>query len=173
MKTITLLLSSILFVNFLNAQTMSTKTPEQRIAAIEDKMAIKEVVDIFSNLADTKEIDKQVLLFTEDGIVESGSGDRKMTLSGRKQLFDAFSGYLANFSIVYHQNGQQTIDELTNNTAKATSYCRVVLVGEQNGKQMKTTMYVMYKDEFVKQNGKWLIKKRNSNFVRTEVEEVK
>ncbi|MFT3920322.1 hypothetical protein [Cloacibacterium sp.] len=31
---------------------------ESKIQAIEDKMAIKQVVDIFSNLADTKEIDK-------------------------------------------------------------------------------------------------------------------
>lgn len=173
MKTITILATLMLTTVFSFAQQSNSGNMEKKIQAIEDKMAIREVFDIFSNLADTKEIDKQVLLFTEDGIVESGSGDRKTTLSGRKQLFDAFSGYLANFSMVYHQNGQQTIDELTNNTAKATSYCRVILVGEQNGKQMKTTMYVIYKDEFVKQNGKWLIKKRHSNFVRTEIEEVK
>ena len=146
---------------------------ESKIQTIEDKMAIKQVVDVFSNLADTKEIDKQVLLFTEDGIVESGSGDNKMLLSGRKQLFDAFSGYLANFSIVYHQNGQQTIDELTANTAKTTSYCQVILIGKQDGKEMKTTMFTIYKDEWVKQNGQWLIKHRTSNFVHRVVEEVK
>jgi hypothetical protein len=72
-------------------------------------------------------------------MVESGSGDRKNTLSGRKQLFDEFSGYLANFSIVYHQNELQTIDELTVNTAKATSYCHVILLGEENGKYTKIT----------------------------------
>lgn len=143
---------------------------EQRIASIEDKMAIKNVVDVFSNLADTKEIDKQILLFTEDGKVESGTGEQKMVLTGRKQLFDAFSAYLANFDIVYHQNGQQTIDELTETTAKATSYCRVILVGEQDGKETKITHYVIYTDEFVKENGTWLIKHRFSNFVRTEIE---
>lgn len=174
MKTITLLFSSIFFINFLNAQTMKAKTPEQRIAAIEDKMAIKQVVDVFSNLADTKEIDKQVLLFTEDGIVESYSdGKQTSSLKGREQLEQAFSGFLSNFHTVYHQNGQQTIDELTANTAKATSYCRVILAGEQNRKQMKTTMYTIYKDEFVKQNGQWLIKYRTSNFKWREVKGVK
>lgn len=173
MKTTILILFFSLITAFSNAQTMNNKNLEQRIAIIENKMAIKHVVDEFSKLADTKEIDKQVLLFTEDGVVESGSGDRKMTLTGRKQLLDAFYSYLANFSIVYHQNGQQTIDELTANTAKTTSYCRVILVGNQNGKPTKITHYVIYHDEFVKQNGKWLIKKRNSNFVRTEAEEVK
>ncbi|MFT3822744.1 MAG: nuclear transport factor 2 family protein [Chitinophagaceae bacterium] len=147
---------------------------EARIQAIEDKMAIKEVVDIFSNLADTKEIDKQVLLFTEDGVVQSYSnGQLSSDLKGRKELKERFAGFLANFHTVYHQNGQQTIDELTANTAKATSYCRVILVAEQSGKQIKTTMYTIYKDEFVKQNGKWLIQKRTSNFIRMEVEEVK
>lgn len=71
MKTITSILVSLLFFNLSNAQTMNPQNIEQRIAAIEDKMAIKNVVDVFSNLADTKEIDKQVLLFTEDGEVES------------------------------------------------------------------------------------------------------
>ena len=174
MKTITSILVSLLFFNLSNAQTMNTKNIEQRIAAIEDKMAIKNVVDVFSNLADTKEIDKQVLLFTEDGEVESyANSERTSLLKGRKQLEQAFSGFLSNFHTIYHQNGQQTIDELTDNTAKATSYCRVILVGEQDGKQMKTTMYTIYKDEFVKQNGQWLIKHRTSNFMWQEVEEVK
>ena len=39
--------------------------------------------------------------------------------------------------------------------------------------EMKTTMYVIYKDSFVKQDGQWLIQHRTSNFVRTEAEEVK
>lgn len=147
---------------------------ESRIQTIEDKIAIKNVVDLFSNLADTKEIDEQVLLFTEDGVVQSlSNGQISSDLKGRAELKLRFAGFLDNFHTVYHQNGQQTIDELTANTAKATSYCRVILVGNQNGKETKTTMYTIYKDEFVKQDGVWLIKKRTSNFIRTEREELK
>ena len=153
---------------------MNNKTIEQRLAAIEDKMAIKYVVDEFSNLADTKEIDKQVLLFTEDGVVQSiSAGQPGNILKGREGLKQAFSSFLANFHTVYHQNGQQTIEELTENTAKATNYCRVILVGKQGNKEMKTTLYTIYKDDFVKEGGKWLIKHRTSNFVHREVEEVK
>lgn len=173
MKNVALIFLFILSTSQTFTQTMETTTIEQRVAAIEDKMAIKEVVDIFSNLADTKEIDKQVLLFTEDGIVESYSnGAPSSALKGREQLAQVFSGFLANFHTVYHQNGQQTIDELTENTAKATSYCRVILIGEQEGKQMKTTLYTIYNDEFVKQDGQWLIKHRRSNFMWREVEEI-
>lgn len=157
-----------------NAQKNKQTIMESQIQTIENKMAIKQVVDLFSNLADTKEIDKQVLLFTEDGIVQSYSnGTLSANLKGRQELKETFSGFLSNFHTVYHQNGQQTIDELTENTAKATSYCRVILVGEQNGKKTKTTMYTIYKDEFVKLNGIWLIKKRISNFIRVESEEIK
>jgi len=163
----------LLFSTVTTAQKMDNKSIEQRIALIEDKMAIKYIVDEFSNLADTKEIDKQVLLFTEDGIVQSVSKDQpSSTLKGREQLKQAFSSFLSNFHTVYHQNGQQTIN-LQGNKAEAVSYCRVILVGKQNEKEMKTTLYTIYKDLFVKENGKWLISQRTSNFVRREVEEVK
>ncbi len=152
---------------------MDKNTIEQRVAAIEDKMAIKFVVDEFSNLADTKEIDQQVLLFTEDGEVTSVSNGQSSTpLTGREQLKLAFSGFLSNFHTVYHQNGQQTIN-LQGDKAEAISYCRVILVGKQDGKEMKTTLYTIYKDSFVKINGNWLIKHRTSNFAHREVEEIK
>jgi len=163
----------LLFSTVTFAQKIDNKNIEQRLAAIEDKMAIKYVVDEFSNLADTKEIDKQVLLFTEDGVLVSlSNGQPGSPLKGREQLKQAFSAFLSNFHTVYHQNGQQTIN-LQGNKAEAVSYCRVILVGKQNDKEMKTTLYTIYKDVFVKENGKWLINHRTSNFVRREVEEVK
>src|SRR5687768_3328041 len=173
MKSTTTALVFLLFSTLALAQKMDNKSIEQRLAAIEDKMAIKYVVDEFSNLADTKEIDKQILLFTEDGVVQSVSnGQPGSPLKGRDQLKQAFSGFLSNFHTVYHQNGQQTIN-LQGNKAEAVSYCRVILVGKQNDKEMKTTLYTIYKDAFLKEGGKWLIKHRTSNFVHREVEEVK
>jgi ketosteroid isomerase-like protein len=173
MKPITTTLVFALLSTLTFAQNKNHKTMEQRIAAIEDKMAIKYVVDEFSNLADTKEIDKQVLLFTEDGVVTSISNGQPSTpLKGREQLKQAFSAFLSNFHTVYHQNGQQTIN-LQGDKAEAVSYCRVILIGKQADKEMKTTLYTIYKDVFVKVAGKWLIKERTSNFVHREVEEVK
>jgi len=173
MKFITTAIAFTLLSIITFAQKMEKKSIEQRIATIEDKMAIKYVVDEFSNLADTKEIDKQVLLFTKDGTVTSISNGQPSTpLKGREQLKQAFSSFLSNFHTVYHQNGQQTIN-LKGDKAEATSYCRVILVGKQNDKETKTTLYTIYKDAFVKEGGKWLIKERTSNFVHREVEDVK
>jgi ketosteroid isomerase-like protein len=173
MKRVTTTLVFALLSTLTIAQNKNNKSMEQRLAAIEDKMAIKYVVDEFSNLADTKEIDRQVLLFTGDGVVESiSNGQPGNVLKGREQLNQAFSAFLSTFHTVYHQNGQQTIN-LQGDKAEATSYCRVILVGKQGDKEMKTTLYTIYKDSFVKENGKWLIKHRTSNFVHREVEEVK
>lgn len=164
-KTILLAILTALFFNS-NAQKLNDV--KKRISAIEDRIAIKNIVDTFSILADTKEIDKQVLLFTENGEVESKTNGQSMVIKGREQLKQAFSGFLANFHTVYHQNGQQTIN-LMGDKAEAVSYCRVILIGKQGDKEMKTTFYVIYKDSFVKQNEKWLIAHRFSNFVATEM----
>lgn len=146
---------------------------EKRIAQIEDRIAIKELVDTFSNLADVKDVPKQVLLFTENAVVESVvNGQPGATLTGRKQIGDSFAGFLRLFDVVYHINGQQTLT-LNGDQASGISYCLVTLIGNENGKRMKTTMGVYYHDEYVRQNGQWLIAKRRSNFAWQEKQELK
>ena len=100
MKKLNSILISILVTNLISCQPMETKNIEEskRLTTIEDKMAVKQAVDQFSNLADTKEIDKQVLLFTEDGEVESITSGQSNALKGRQQLEETFSNFLSNFS---------------------------------------------------------------------------
>jgi hypothetical protein len=38
------------------------------------------------------------------------------------------------------------------------------LFGTENGKRVKTSIGVRYNDEYVRENGKWLIRKRTSFF---------
>ena len=87
---------------------------------------------------------------------------------GKEQIGKAFADYLALFDVVYHLNGQQTVD-IDGDTATGISYCFVTLIG--NGK--KNQSGVRYHDTYVKQNGKWLIKRRESNFMFTTVEDMK
>ena len=68
---------------------------------------------------------------------------------------------------MYHTNGQQTVS-IQGDRATGTVYCLVVLIGRQNGMATKTTMGVRYADEYVRQNGSWLISKRVSNFMWRE-----
>lgn len=167
--SIALLFSTICLM----AQTTKPKTDlETRIKLIEDKMALKELVDTFSNLADQKDVTKQLDLFTDDATVASVfNGQVGAPMVGKKQIGDAFSNFLKNFEMVYHVNGQQTVT-INGEKASGVSYCMVTLVGMDNGKKMKTTMWIYYNDEYVRKDSKWLIANRKSNFIRREVEEV-
>ena len=83
----------------------------------------------------------------------------------KKRYEKAFADYLALFDIVYHLNGQQTA-EIKGDHVTGISYCFVTLIG--NGK--KNQSGVRYHDTYVKKNGKWLIKKRESDFMYTSVD---
>lgn len=159
----------------MTAEAQKNKKMESntQISYIQDKLALKELVDVFSILADQKETDKQALLFTEDATVESFmNGKSTGLLKGRKQLAEVFAGFLKQFDVVYHINGQQSVT-ITGDKASGTSYCLVTLIGNENGKMMKNTMGVIYHDNYVKQNGEWLIAKRESNFTWSEKTELK
>lgn len=157
--------------NAQNAQ--SGKDLGARIQLLEDRAAIKNVVDTFSVLADVKDVDTQVLLFTEDAEVKGvdNDGNVQSVIKGRKDIGNAFSNYLALFETVYHQNGQQTVT-INGDKADGINYCYVVLIRNQDGKRIKQTMGVRYHDYFTKQDGKWLIYERQSNFMWTTFDEI-
>ena len=148
-----------------NSQTVKMDNSKLIITEIQDRIAIKNVVDTFSILADQKDITKQIELFTEDAIVESHvQGQPTSRFLGRKQIGDAFGSFLNNFDVVYHINGQQTVT-LKGDIAHGISYCLVTLIGNVNEKKMKTTLGVYYNDDFVKKENQWFISKRVSTFV--------
>ena len=154
------------------AQLVNDSSLSRRIQQIEDKAALKKLVDTFSILADQKDVQKQLLLFTENATVESYSDGRPSTpFKGREQIGKAFAPFLANFETVYHINGQQTV-ELHGDTATGVSYCLVVLIGKENGKTFKNTMGVIYNDEYVRRGNAWLIAKRVSHFTWRDRNEI-
>ena len=156
MKKVILVIIAILSTTVMNAQQT------------EDQLALKRLVDTFSNLADVKDVDSQVLLFTEDAEVISRSNGQVFTSKGREEIGKAFAGFLALFDVVYHLNGQQVVD-IDGDTATGISYCFVTLIGQ--GK--KNQSGVRYHDTYVKQDGRWLIKKRESDFMFTTVDDMK
>ena len=147
--------------------SMGVSAQSSNNSQVEDQLALKRLVDTFSNLADVKDVDAQVLLFTEDAEVISKSGEQVFTSKGREEIGKAFSGFLALFDVVYHLNGQQTVD-INGDTATGISYCFVTLIG--GGK--KNQSGVRYHDTYVKQDGRWLIKKRESDFMFTTIEDM-
>src|SRR3954466_9374411 len=109
MNTI-VLVATLLVIPVSTMAQSANDTLAQRVQRLEDGAALKRLVDTFSNLADVKDIDQQVLLFTEEATVESRTGDAPGNpMKGRKQICDTFRSFLAGFETVYHINGQQTV----------------------------------------------------------------
>ena len=149
------------------AQTTESGDLAARVQKLEDRAALRKVVDTASLLADRKDVATQMKLFTEAAVVQSTASGQTMTLTGRKQIGDAFSAFLATFETVYHTNGQQTVD-IEGDKATGTTYCQAVLISNENGKRFKNTFGVQYDDEYVRRGGTWLIAKRVSRFAWTE-----
>lgn len=142
------------------------------IKELEDRIYIRELIDRISILGDKRDVYNQVQLFSEDAISETYSGDTiLLKLKGRNEMKEAFKDFLQNFETVYHLNGQQTI-EINGDNATGTSYCQVTLIGNENGKKMKTTIGAIYHDNFIHQNNRWFIAKRIGNFEWQEKSEV-
>lgn len=137
------------------------------IQEIEDRLALKELVDLFSNYSDTKENDKQVELFTENGVVNIiNDGQIVFTLNGRKAIFDAFSSSMDEYSAVFHMSGQQTVTFIDAEHVDGIAYNYVTLVKKnEQGKTVTRTEGVRYQDKYEKIEGKWYISERNSNFI--------
>ena len=139
------------------------------------KMELKELADIFSNLADVKDAAGQGELFLPDGVLEFqiGPDGEINNIVGREALVEAFAATINPCKAVYHINGQQNVtlnDDCTE--AEGTAYCEATLVNEENGKDMITTNYVRYSDIYKKVDGKWYIKRRRTTFLISDKHEL-
>jgi hypothetical protein len=131
---------------------------------VEDRIALKELVDMYAIYGDERKMREQAELFSENSTVELYSGDElTATLKGRQEIENTFTSFLNGFETVYHFNGQQTVI-INENMATGIAYCTVTLISVENGNKMKTTIGIHYRDKYVKINSKWLIEKRRSYF---------
>jgi hypothetical protein len=153
-------------------ENVNNNSLNERINELENLRALRELVDNFSILADKKQVQKQTLLFTEDATVDSYvNGKLVSSLTGTKEIGDAFENFLKNFETVYHFNGQH-VASINGNKAEGTLYCLVDLIYSEHGKKIKNTSGVSYQDEYVYENGQWLIAKRRSTFVWQDRQEL-
>jgi hypothetical protein len=122
---------------------------------LEAKVALRELVDTFANLADEKRIADQMPLFTPDTKVQVYMGDTLLfDISGTRQLEETFNGFTANVTRSYHMNGQQLV-EIDGDSARGIAHCQVKLVSEEEGREVLTD---------VRREGRWLITKRIPHF---------
>jgi ketosteroid isomerase-like protein len=170
-KAFAAIISSAFAIFLLGCQ--QTKESQMDIQEIQDRIKIRELTDIFANLADTKEVDAQVQLFLEDGMLEFQMGfDGEIhEIKGRKALQEAFAGTVIPAKNVYHLNGLQVLTSYSGDKAEGIAYCQATLVNEKDGKSTATTNYVRYTDRYAKVDGKWYIEKRRTTFLFSESRE--
>lgn len=150
---------------------------EERVARLEaqvqnlnDMNEIKLLQEQFANLADQKDAEAQMKLFTEDSQVILNINGESRTLDGAAEIGEAFANTLNSTDILYHMNGQGTI-QVNGDTATGVAYCRVVMIDTEDGVISHTDEGIRYTDEYVKQDGKWLIARRTSDFMFVDREQ--
>jgi hypothetical protein len=134
----------------------------------DDYEAIRELIARFGQTLDFCDADGFVACFAPDGIldVSAGPDDLAGVYRGSEGLKDFIAGsYEYNAGHVRHIPAQSLI-EIANNTAKATSYVVITrdygppeeIPGDLTYAELTTTG--MYFDEFRKTGGQWLFTKR-------------
>src|ERR1700754_4841831 len=99
---------------------------EQRLQELEDRIAIRELIDQYTYCADTRDAEGQMAIFTGDTNFEVYMDEKIPTptqvVTGRQNLrpvFDDLNQYLSTM----HFNGQSTV-KLEGGKATGITYCR-------------------------------------------------
>lgn len=155
-------------------------TTEQRLQALEDRIAIRDLIDAYAYCADTRDSQGQMALFTINTNFEVYMDERIPTptqvITGRDNLLPVFAD-LNKYLSTMHFNGQSTIT-LNGDHATGITYCRAFhLTVSAETRQPSTpdtlrqpntpasTQHLMvagirYFDTMIRQNGAWLFAQR-------------
>src|SRR5271154_2678510 len=110
---------------------------EQPIQELQDRIAIRELIDAYTYCADTRNIQGHMALFTEDTNFEVYMDEKIPTptqvVTGRKNLFPVFDD-LNRYVSTMHFNGQSIIN-VDGDRATATTYCRAYHLKRPDGVQ--------------------------------------
>lgn len=135
---------------------------EQRLQELEDRIAIRELIDQYAFCADTRDARGQMDIFTGDTIFEVYMDEKVETptqvITGRENLFPVFDNLNQYFSTM-HFNGQSTV-KINGDEAAGTTYCRAYHLKVEEGKQNLMIAGIRYYDKMVKQDGVWLFAER-------------
>ena len=136
---------------------------DQQLQQAADRLAIRNLVDQYAYCADTRDAQGQMALFTEDThfivFMDAKSLEPTQVINKRADLFPVFDN-LNTYRATMHFNGQNTVLELSNETATGIVYCIAHHQTITDGVQKLMIANIKYHDSFVKQNGKWLFAER-------------
>jgi hypothetical protein len=138
---------------------------------VDDRLAIRELVDAYAHCADRRDAEGQKALFTEDThflvYMEGEGSEPTQELNGREALTPVFDD-LNRYDATTHFNGQSSI-ALDGDRATGESYCLAHHLYTESGERKLMVASLRYLDTFVKAEGAWLFGERKLYVDWTEV----
>lgn len=140
------------------------------LQTLADRAAIQEVGYRYINALDTRDVDMYLSVFTEDAVYDvegtlyTGHEQLRGIITGLQQSRDDLIKQGKPVVDLYHTNINPVIDIISTTEARYQAYWQTLRKADDNS--MRIGGMGMIKDELVKQNGVWRIKKRVlTNFV--------
>lgn len=135
---------------------------------LKTKEDLRNLVDDYAYLGDDKKISEQMELFTADLTYKVYmNGALVVDIFGREQMEKDFNMHSSEVKTYFTLNGQHSV-EIDSERATGISFSQIKMIREAEGKDVLTDYSVKYDDEYVMQNGKWLIKNRIAHFLIIE-----
>ena len=141
---------------------MASHTPISPSEAA-DRLAIRELVDVYAHCADRRDAKGQMALCTPDthfvvymNAKDPAPSQELHTRDALAPVFDDLNKYAATMHFV----GQSTILTLTNDHATGEAYTIAHHLTVDGAKRRLMIAMLRYNDSFVKKNGEWLFAER-------------
>lgn len=133
-------------------------------AGLADRVALRELVDLYAYAVDRREPRLFATLFTEDGelVVNPATGGEPFVLDGRDGWARAFT-VVAPFTVTGHFVGNHLV-RTAGDRARGETYCLVHEVYQAAGGPRIQLRFVRYADAYVRHDGRWLFRSRILHF---------
>jgi hypothetical protein len=135
---------------------------------LKTKEDLRNLIDDYAYLSDDWKISEVMDLFTQDVTYKVYMGGNLVgNTSGRETMEKEFNGHASQVKLYFTLNGQHTV-KIDGETASGVSFSQIKMVREIEGKDILTDYSVRYDDQYIVQNGKWLINERVAHFIIVE-----
>lgn len=144
------------------------KVAIMNLEILKSQQELRSLIDAYAALGDEKKISEQMSIFRYDAnYTVYMNGTEVANITGTDKLEQEFNGHASLVKTYFTLNGQHTV-QIDGDSATGVSFSQIKMVRETDGKDVLTDYSVRYDDEYIRTNGKWLIKKRVGHFLIIE-----